>query len=183
MRTAKPLFFLFTLVIIFSGVRSGNAAPGSPAAPQEETRTVSGFVSDSSDGETLIGAAVSVKGLPQGRKAGAITNKQGYYVVQNIPPGKYTLRCTYLGYRAQEIEVDVQNDNAKINIVMPPEAIQANDVTVEANRDEEKKEIKISTVDMSAAQIQQMPSIGEADVFRALQYLPGILTASQISSG
>ncbi|HZV13139.1 MAG TPA: TonB-dependent receptor [Candidatus Kapabacteria bacterium] len=151
--------------------------------PQEETKTVSGFVSDSSDGETLIGAAVSVKGLPDGQKAGAITNKQGYYVIQNIPPGKYTLHCTYLGYRTQEIEADVRNSNAKINVIMPPEAIQANDVTIEANKDEEKKEIKISTVDMSAAQLQQMPSIGEADVFRALQYLPGILTASQISSG
>src|SRR5579872_4810189 len=108
--------FLFALFIITLGVSAGNAMP------QEETKTVSGFVSDSSDGETLIGAAVSIKGLPNGQKAGAVTNKQGYYVIQNIPPGKYTLRCTYLGYRKQETDVDVRSGDVKVNIILPPEA-------------------------------------------------------------
>lgn len=55
--------------------------------------SVSGYVKDAANGETLIGAIVSV---PE-QKAGNATNGYGYYTV-NLPAGQHRLKVSYLGY-------------------------------------------------------------------------------------
>jgi len=169
------------ILLCFIGSAFGfQTAAGKEVSPQTgNERTISGFVTDSSNGETLIGAVVRISGT----KLGAVTNKNGYFVLRNIPSGKHTLTCAYVGYRTREIIVDVQTGDATMTFVLSPQDIQATDITIEVNKEDEQKEIKISSVDLSSAQIEQMPSIGESDLFRALQYLPGILTSSEISSG
>lgn len=168
-------FFLFILIALglFAARSQGNATP----AP--EGTTISGFVADSANGETLIGATVSIKG----EKLGSITNKSGYFVIQGVNTGKHTIRATYLGYRPKETTVNVGTEPVKLRIMLARQDVKGESITVEATREEEQHEIKISTVSVSAAQIQSMPAFGESDLFRALQYLPGVLTSSQISSG
>ena len=128
-------------------------------------------MTDSSNGETLIGAVVRIGGT----NLGAVTNKNGYYVIRAIPADTVTLRCSYVGYRTVERAVDVRGGNLSLNIVLAPQDVQASDITIEGSKDEEQKEIKISSVNLTAAQIQEVPSIGETDLFRALQFLPGVL--------
>lgn len=165
------VLFVALIAILFNGEYL-HAAP-------EETTTISGFVTDSTDGETLIGATVAVKG----EKIGAITNKSGYFVILGVSHGKHLLRCSYIGYRAKEIPVVTGTAPLKLKIILARAEVHGEDITVEAEREEEKHEIKISTVNVTAAQVQSLPAFGESDLFRALQYLPGVLTASQISSG
>jgi len=55
---------------------------------------ISGFISDSSSGEALIGANVFLKETGQGMA----TDLNGYYIIQNISPGNYTIMTSYVGF-------------------------------------------------------------------------------------
>ena len=55
---------------------------------------ISGFISDSSSGEALIGANVFLKETGQGMA----TDLNGYYIIQDINPGNYTLMVSYVGF-------------------------------------------------------------------------------------
>lgn len=146
----------------------------------ENTGTLNGFVTDSETQETLISATVSVKGT----KIGALTNKNGYYSLNSIPLGKQIIVVSLLGYKKYEQSITVgENDSKRLNISLIPQSIQTKQVYVEAEREVEKRQISVSRVDIPIQQLSQLRIGGEADVFRALQFLPGVLTSSQISSG
>lgn len=142
--------------------------------------SVSGFVRDKETGETLVGASVFLKKSSYGSR----TNKSGFYSITNIPQGNFTLVVSYLGYQPYEKEVKFKlNETIKLNIDLSPIKIKSEQVVVTADREVEKRNISISKVDVPVQQLKEIRIGGEADLFRALQYLPGILTISQISSG
>ena len=64
------------------------------AAHGGNTGKIAGVVTDAQTGETLIGVNV----LIEGTSMGAATNIDGYYVILNIPPGKYNLIASAVGY-------------------------------------------------------------------------------------
>ena len=140
--------------------------------------SLSGFVKDSINEEPLIGATVFLKDTQKG----AVTNKNGYFSIQDILPGTYTIKVTYIGYNPKESNVRIDKSQ-RLSFLIPPSSVLADEVTVGAERQDEKKVIKISKVDIPIKQITNIRIGGESDVFRSLQYLPGVLTSSQISSG
>jgi hypothetical protein len=142
--------------------------------------TISGFVRDKENGETLIGASVFLKNS----KLGSITNKSGYYTITNIPTGKYKIVVTYLGYEKFEKNFEIgPNENMRLNFELKTSSVSTNEILVLSDREVEKRNISVSSIDVPVTQLKEIRIGGEADVFRALQYLPGILTSSQISSG
>ncbi|MBU3699741.1 MAG: TonB-dependent receptor [Candidatus Kapabacteria bacterium] len=149
--------------------------------PADSTRgVVSGFVEDAVTKEPLIGATISVKAI----KAGAYTNKSGYFSISNIPAGQQIIVVSYVGYVRKEVPVTVpKGGSAKLRIGLLSDTARGREVTVTAERDEDKRQISISRVNIPIEQLSQLRIGGEADVFRALQMLPGVLTSSQISSG
>ncbi len=142
--------------------------------------TVSGFVKDKETGETLVGASVYFLNT----NYGARTNKSGFYSIVNIPEGEYTIQVTYLGYTTYKEKIKIKNNKSqRKNIELAPSKVEGEEITVTAERESEKRQISISKVDVPVQQLKEIKIGGEADLFRALQYLPGILTSSQISSG
>ncbi|MGE3800301.1 MAG: TonB-dependent receptor [Candidatus Kapaibacterium sp.] len=140
--------------------------------------TISGYVSDVENGEKLIGATVAVLGT----RAGAAANASGYYVVKNIPVGTYKVRISSLGYESLEVEMTfVEGASERKDFELTPVQVETGGVTVVG--EQEKRQINISKVEIPVEQLAQLRIGGEADVFRALQFLPGVLTSSQISSG
>lgn len=147
---------------------------------QADDATLNGYVTDSTNNETIIGATLTVKGT----KLGAFSNKSGFFVIKNVPAGKHTIVVSSIAYERYEMTVDLApGESRKISVVMTPRASLRAGVTVTANRDEEKRQIDISRVNIPIQQLSQIRIGGESDVFRSLQYMPGILTSSQISSG
>ena len=141
---------------------------------------ISGFIEDSTTKETLVGATVRVANS----KYGAYTNKAGYFSIANVPSGKQTIVVSALGYEVKKIEVDVPTTGGlKLRIAMTESSVLTEQVMVVADRENEQRQISISRVDIPVKQLAQIRVGGEADVFRALQMLPGVLTSSQISSG
>jgi hypothetical protein len=152
----------------------------SSQALQSSAASVNGFVEDSITKETLVGATAKIKGT----KFGAYTNKSGYFTIGSIPAGSYTLVVSAVGYQTREVQLTFQAGKPQKLRVQLQQAITKGDaVVVTAEREEDKRQISISRVNIPMEQLSQIRIGGEADVFRALQMLPGVLTSSQISSG
>ncbi len=142
--------------------------------------TISGFVYDSSTKENLVGATVFLEGT----KIGALTNKNGFFVLNNIPPGKYKIIVSFVGYEKYiDTLILKAKEIVRKNYYLVPLDVTTQEISVEAERDIEKREITISKINIPIQQISKIRIGGESDLFRSLQYLPGILTSSQISSG
>jgi outer membrane cobalamin receptor len=142
--------------------------------------SISGYVTDAETGETLIGANVQIRE----RSIGAVTNKSGYYTIANVPDGRHLVTVSFIGYKKYETTVTVERRRSvRVDIKLLPEAVSLGEVVVEQRREDDTREIVVGRINIPAAQIQQIRVGGEADVFRAIQYLPGVLASSQISSG
>lgn len=145
--------------------------------------TLSGFVTDKSNGETLPYASVVLKG--SGEPIGALGNVDGYYAIQGLPSDKpLSLTISYVGYVGFQDTVTFDaGEKRRLDVSLTPDAIMTEEIVVEAERDDEERLIQPAFVEVEAAQIREMPAIGEADILRSLQLLPGIQAASDISSG
>lgn len=92
-------------------------------------------------------------------KQGAVTDMNGYYVILNVPPGKYTLRASMVGYTTYTISnVEVNIDRTtNINIEMKTEAIQGKEIQVIASRPIVQKDVAASVTNVTEATIQALP--------------------------
>ncbi|MBM4150815.1 MAG: TonB-dependent receptor [Ignavibacteria bacterium] len=148
----------------------------------QETSSLSGIISDSLSKETLIGVTVRITkdGVT---KRGAYTNKFGFYSLPNIPSGTYTLLISSVGYESKSFQVNISNQDIRLDISMKQSAKRTQEVTVSANR-EEKASQYTNTMTLSTEFLKQMPAIGgEVDVFRVLQLMPGVKSVGELSSG
>ncbi len=162
---------LFTLIMTGGIVTAGFA---------QQRASISGYVTDASSGETLLMASVAV----QGTTTGAMTNNSGYYILTGLEPGTYTLVATFIGYAASSVEVTLApGESVRLNFALQPEGVELDEVVVSSDRSEEEERTQIGVSRLAMQTITQVPAVFEADVFRSLQLLPGIKSASDFSSG
>jgi len=151
-------------------------------AQPQRTGTISGFVHDAANGESLIGANVFL----QGTQRGSSTNAHGYFVITNLPAGKYTLVCRYIGYRVFSRELAVgPGENVRLNISLQEQPIQAQELVIVADSARTAQQLfqrPISDIELAPREINQIPQIAESDLLRSLQTLPGIVPVSDFSS-
>ncbi|MGC9375679.1 MAG: TonB-dependent receptor [Bacteroidales bacterium] len=140
--------------------------------------TLSGHITDES-GEELIGATIYVKSL----KTGTVTNAYGFYSL-TIPKNSYQIIYSYVGYETQIKKVEL-NQNLRINIVLKEQSKTLNEVVITAERkDANVAKAEMSTMKIQAQEIKKIPAfMGEVDVIKAIQLMPGVQSASEGSSG
>ncbi|MBS3770571.1 MAG: TonB-dependent receptor [Bacteroidales bacterium] len=141
--------------------------------------TISGHVQDQSDGEVLIGANISLKGTT----TGTTTNAYGFYSI-TLEPGEYTIACSYVGYSGKEINLELNGDTT-LDIELERKNTQLEEVVVEG----EKSNSNIVSMDMSldklnSETIDKIPVLmGEVDMIKTLQMLPGVKSTGTLTSG
>lgn len=141
--------------------------------------TLSGTVRDAKNGEILIGATVRVKD----GKAGAKANTYGFYSI-SLAKGKYTILCSYVGYDTYSKEIEL-NDNTKLDLELSPNSKQTETINVIADKENQN----VSTIEMSTNKIEmtdmkKIPALlGEVDIIRSIQLLPGVSTVGEGASG
>jgi hypothetical protein len=146
----------------------------------QQKAILSGFVRDKSNKESLPYATVSIKEL----KIGTPTNIEGYFAIPNIPQGEFEVSVSLLGYQATTFMINtVDHPGIVHDVYLTDKAVQVSEVIIEAQKDEEKRSTQTGRIRMQAKDIAQLPTFGEADVFRALQMMPGVKATSEISSG
>lgn len=145
----------------------------------QQNVSVYGYVSDTTSGETLLSANVALLELNRG----SATNTLGYFSIPNIQPGTYTIACSYIGYDLFTQEITLKaGENLRLDIQLVPNVFEGEEIIVESEA--ELQELKsIGTAQVKTELIKALPAIFEADVFRSIQYLPGVKSASDFSSG
>ena len=146
----------------------------------QTSATLSGFIQDASTREALISANVVIKGT----KLGAATNLSGYYVIPALPAGEYEIVVSYIGYETHTEKITVAaNDKLVKNVLLKSKLLALKEVTVTATQEEEPEDINLAQVSVNTREMQTMARVVEADVFRSLQFLPGVTAPSDFSTG
>jgi len=160
--------FLVTLILLFA--RSGFS---------QSQNTLSGYIRDATNGETLIGATAYVIELGKG----IATNEYGFYSI-SMPAGSYTVEFAYLGLQTQRQEVNL-TENTTLNIEMVDMAEDLMEVVVTGEaEDKNVTDIEMSVNKLSIETIKNVPSLlGEVEVIRSLQLLPGVTSVGEGASG
>ena len=152
------------------------------AAGAARAATLSGFVTDADNGEALILAVVVVEEL----QLGATSNNSGYYAVKQVLAGTHVVNTSHIGYQTRWDTLSFSTDEAvRFDVALVPKPVDIDEeVVVEAERSEELEQATQSSfIALQVEPLQQMPAVGEADLLRSLQLLPGIQSASDVSSG
>ncbi|WP_299122627.1 TonB-dependent receptor [uncultured Tenacibaculum sp.] len=146
----------------------------------QEKITISGTLKSEANGETLTGATVLLKGT----NLGVSTNEYGFYSL-TVPKGNYTLLISYLGFNTVEKEVSL-NSNLKLNFELQEDTSQLDEVVINS---EGLKKTNIRTPQMSVTKlstktIKQIPAVmGEVDIIKSIQLLPGVTNSGEGASG
>ncbi|MFS4494035.1 TonB-dependent receptor [Maribacter sp. 2308TA10-17] len=146
---------------------------------QSSEYTISGYITETGSGENLLGVSIYVPEL----KLGTTSNDYGFFSL-TLPEGSHEVYISYIGY-GTEIKTIELNKDAVWAVELSTSAEFLEEVVVTA--DEKVKESKVtqmSTVKINPSVIQDVPALlGEKDVLKTLQLLPGIQAGSEGSSG
>jgi hypothetical protein len=148
-------------------------------AMAQERATLSGYVRDDGDGEAMIGATVLVRSL----STGASSNVYGFYSL-TLPTGNYEVEYSYVGYTTVVKTVALsQNIRLDVELTFQPRELQAVVISATADRSQvETVEMSVNKIDIQT--ISRMPAfLGEVDVIRSLQQLPGVTSVGEGASG
>lgn len=135
--------------------------------------TVKGVLFDEKNGEAIPFANVVLDGTAHG----CATDINGFFLINKVPEGKYTLKVKYVGYEEYSEEVTlVKNKIVTKTIHLKPAAqmLKAVEIT-DSKKEERQMQTQVSVQKITSSQIQQMPSIGgTADLAQYMQVLPGV---------
>lgn len=148
---------------------------------QDQTITISGIVKDIESGETLPFANVFVKDT----NIGTTTNEDGYFTLFNVPSETSIIQVQYLGYEIETLVLSSEIVNTKITVLMRPTNDQLEEVTITGSTKQQivKLNENISQISLSPKELASIPNLGEKDIFRALQLLPGVSGTNESSAG
>ncbi|HYH15202.1 MAG TPA: TonB-dependent receptor, partial [Flavisolibacter sp.] len=140
--------------------------------------TISGTITSAKTGETLIGASVRVSNST----AGVTSNEYGFYSI-TLSKGSYKLEFSAIGLRAQEQTVELLQ-NVVLNIALEENASELEAVVVKASGRRSIANPQMGMERLTVAETRTIPMLlGERDVLKTIQLLPGIKTAGEGSSG
>lgn len=139
----------------------------------QKNANIRGTVIDKGNGEPVLFTNVVLKGT----NYGAQTDENGFYSIPSIPPGNYTLFCTYVGYDTFQLQLNVKaSDLITQNISLNKVNINLSGVTITAKSEEKRTETTISVTKITAKDINKIPGIGgEPDLAQFLQVIPGVI--------
>ncbi len=171
------------LIFLLAGVLSGQDTPET-ATPREtafsaKKGSISGFVRDAANGEPLPYANAYLDGT----SLGGLSSIRGYFVITRVPEGNYRFTVSLLGYARWQREIFLRaGEDTVFAISLTPTPISLGDFTKTAMRERFEREVQISTTALPVRQLRLVPMLAEADVFRTIQLLPGVVSRSDFSS-
>jgi hypothetical protein len=141
--------------------------------------TISGYIKDVANGEALIGATVYIKETG----TGAITNEYGFYSI-TLPPATYNLNYSYVGYSSLPKTIELTK-NERLDIELTGDAQQLQEVVIQGELEQANvQNLEMSTNKLEIKTIQKIPAfLGEVDIIKSLQLLPGVSTVGEGASG
>jgi|LakMenE01Jun11ns_1017448.scaffolds.fasta_scaffold9957157_1 hypothetical protein len=140
--------------------------------------TLSGYVEDSKTGEKLFGVNIYTNS-----NSGVVTNEYGYYSL-TLEEGQHIVYLSYIGFNTIEKKVDIKT-NLKLDFKLEENSFNLNEVVISSTKKENKvKSNEMSVNTLKSSTIKKLPAIlGEPDVIKSIQLLPGVSSVNEASSG
>ena len=143
------------------------------------TGTLVGMVTDANSGQPLIGANVFAPDVERG----TVTDKSGAYRLK-LPAGRHTVRFSYLGYRTENIVVHFRHANIRRDVKLHEETFGLDEVEVVGSADRGMLDEHLGSVRIPVEEIERLPAfLGEVDVIKSIQLLPGVQSGTEGSTG
>ena len=142
---------------------------------------ISGFITNKNTGEVLIGANVFISNS----KNGVITDKNGFYsiVIDDKQLNNIDIIIQYLGYAPLKKNITLNSKSIINDFELLPANIQIQATEIKGEKESRQTVTQYSSIKVTQAQLSSLPSLAEADIFRTLQSLPGVLQSSEFSTG
>lgn len=174
MKTSRPFFKIpasfFLLIFIFI---ISNSIIG------QQYGSLRGFITDSTSGEPLAFSNVLIKELNRGSSS----DNKGIVLITSLQPAYYTILVSYVGYQSKEISAEVKTGKlTHIDIKLSPNSIEIQTVEKVGERVAESNATDLGVERISVKDLEKLPQGVETDIFRSLQYIPGVKSAGDISA-
>ena len=158
------LFLIFSSVFIFAQNISG----------------IKGVIKDANNHDVLSGVTVFVESLC----IGTSSDENGFYEL-SLPEGHYNIKFSFVGYITETKNIHITNSIKTLNINLKVDNKMLDEVVISSQRkDANVRELKMSVQTIDMVRIKKIPALmGEVDVIKSIQLLPGVHAASEGSSG
>jgi hypothetical protein len=162
------------------------ALPADAAA--QEAGAVSGRVVNPA-GDPVEGAAVTATPVVGSGARRTTSGADGAWRITGLRPGRWRLRATRVGFGPASAEADVATGGeARVELRLLEGAVVLDPVEVRSRRDSQRERTRFETEAgtttrvITGDEIKILPGLGEADVMRAIEVLPGVVSTSDFSS-
>lgn len=167
----KGLLMLLLIVVICT-------SPSAKANEASERFTISGFVYEKGSRETLIGATIYVPAI----RAGTTSNNYGFYSL-TLPAGENEIIFSYVGYQVFVTTIDLQA-NMRFDVELDFFVELPGVEVIGEHAERISQSVQMSRIDLPVNQIKTIPALlGEKDVLKVIQLLPGVQSGQEGSSG
>ena len=174
MKTIKKLYLISMafLFLLHTPVCSQNIS-------KVNRYTINGKLTDKESGESLVGATIYIREL----KTGTVSDLYGNYSL-TLDEGRYSLLISYIGFAPIEKSI-ILNADQRISLELDPHQLALKEVEIKSEKDDKNvKKPEMSTFRMDIKTIQKIPALmGEVDIIKAIQLLPGVQSVGEGSSG
>jgi len=141
--------------------------------------TISGYIKDSKNGESLTGATI----FQQGSNTGASANEYGFFSI-TLPKGQHVIGISLIGYKTFTVSINLDKNIIR-NFELSEETKDLEEVEITAEAaDKNVTSVEMGVSKLDIKQINKIPALlGEVDIVRAIQLLPGVTTVGEGASG
>ncbi len=151
---------------------------GEPGKSNKSQVIISGKVVDAKTEEPLLRANIQVGNTA----TGTTTDESGYFTLK-LNPGLHVLNISFIDFETKVVDL-IAWDDGRLNIEMEKAAILLEEVMVIAQAERELKTSRIGEVQLTMKELKRAPSfLGEADLIKQVQALPGVTTVGEAASG
>jgi len=150
---------------------------GSYVASAQTKFTINGYVKDTTSGESIVGATITINGKAVG------SNQYGFYSI-TLDSGEYDLTVSHVSFVSQSQRLALVQ-NLEQNFFLFPRSAALNEVVISSRRrDVNVRNAQMGQIDLSINQIRNVPAfMGEVDILKAIQLLPGVRNAGEGNAG
>lgn len=140
--------------------------------------TLAGYVRNVASGEPIVGAAIYI----DNPRIGTASDQFGYYSL-TLPRGRHDLNIRSTGLKDTRRRIVLYADG-KFDIELEDDVIALKEVVIEAEKDVNISGLQMGQERIDIRSVKQIPTaLGEADLLRVIQTLPGVKTVGESSTG
>lgn len=149
-----------------------------PVLSHAQQATISGFVTDASDGQPLEGANILLESISGETVKGAAADQDGSYLIGGIPSGRHALTVSFIGYEVYRDTLELSEDEARtVNVGLAPDEEALEEVLVEAEGTAGAARVNAGHQEIRPRDLERIPSPDVAgDLASYLSTQPGVVS-------